>query len=82
MIIELNDYQIANLRAAIEAAGYGTWREGRTNYVPRNPLYVLNNGDWIGELYQKLPSVEYKPNETPQALAEKAARFGQLVFKS
>ena len=75
MIIELNDYQVANLRAAIEAAGYNTWDPNKESHVPRNPLYVLNNGDWIGEIYQKLPTVAYQPNASPQVLARAADQF-------
>ena len=55
--IELDEYQVSNLKAAIEAIGYGG-----TEQHPRCPLNTLNTGDWIGELYLKLPDVTYYPN--------------------
>lgn len=64
-IIVLNDYQVANLRAAIHATGYAS-------IYKDSPLSVLNNGDWLGELMHLLPHVEYKPNATPAELAERA----------
>lgn len=74
-LIHLNDYQVANLKAAIEAAGYYTWNPLSPTHVPRNPLYALNTGDWIGELYQKLPNIPVEPNRTPQQMAEDALNF-------
>mgnify|MGYP003463968239 CR=1 FL=1 len=69
--IQLNDYEVANLRALIEACGYGRI----TNRVERNPLYVANTGDWIGQVWQKLPDVDYPPNATPEQLAARANYF-------
>lgn len=53
--ITLDAYEIANLRAALEAV----------LTFPRNPLHALNNGDWICQIYNKLPKVEHKPNQQP-----------------
>ena len=69
--IILNEYQIANLRSALEAAGYCDW----STQVLNNPLYVLQTGDWLGEIYNKLPEVDYQPNESPQVLADRASRW-------
>lgn len=69
-IILLNDYQVANLKEAIWAIGYASVYGG-------SPLSVLNNGDWLGELFQMLPSVTYKPNEGAQTLADKSWRWAQ-----
>lgn len=65
----LNDYQIANLRAAIEACGYATWHK---DWFKKSPLMVLQNGDWMGEIYLMLPMVQHAPNQTPQKLIEEA----------
>lgn len=64
-VIVLDDYQVANLRALINAIGYGT-----VNDPPIGRLSALNNGDWVGEIYQKLPYVEHKPNQTWQELRQ------------
>lgn len=59
--IELDEYQTANLKAVIEAIGYPADR----NHA-RCPLNVLNTGDWLGELYMKLPeTIHYYPNSHP-----------------
>lgn len=55
--IELDEYQIANLRAAIQAIGYPADKD-----YARCPLNVLNTGDWLGEIYLKLPEVQYYAN--------------------
>lgn len=80
--ITLNEYQQANLASAIEATGHGTWNPKWGNHVPRNPLYVLNTGDWIGEIYNMLPKPDKKgiygscrPNVSPSELAERANNF-------
>lgn len=71
--IELDDYEITNLRAALEATGQGTWHESmRDPFVPDNPLGVLNNGDWVGQILGKLPVVSAIPNNTANGLAEQA----------
>lgn len=68
--ITLDHYEIANLRVALEACGYGL-----NNRVERNPLFVLSTGDWLGQIYNKLPAVEWHPNATPQELAARAKNF-------
>lgn len=73
--IELSDYEIANLRAAIEAAGYNGWAPGAPPVPDRNPLHVLNTGDWLGEVYNKLPQVDHPPNVAPEELARRARNF-------
>lgn len=74
-VIELDGYEVANLRVAIEAMGYPATREPP---VPRNPLMVMHNGDWVGQVYSKLPKVvegDHVPNDTPEGLAAKASSF-------
>jgi hypothetical protein len=75
--IFLNEYQIANLRAAIEAAGYGGWGAEACPVAARNPLYALNTGDWLGEVYLMLPKVAHRPNRTPEEMAESARVFAR-----
>lgn len=58
--IVLDEYQVSNLKAALEAIGYPADR-GHA----RCPLNVLNTGDWLGELYNKLPETTYYPNTHP-----------------
>lgn len=57
--IVLDEYHVSNLKAAIEAIGYPADKN-----LSRCPLNVLNTGDWIGELYQKLPETTYYPNSS------------------
>lgn len=67
--VELNEYQVANLRSLIEACGYGgTMRQ-------RSPLWVANTGDWIGEVYNLLPVVDHPPNADSITLSERANQF-------
>lgn len=67
--IVLDEYHVANLKAAIEAIGYPA---SPPDYYT-GPLAVLNNGDWIGELYQMLPEkVDCFPNATPEELRAEA----------
>jgi len=63
--ITLNQYQLVNLRSALEAIGYPYAQD-------RSPLDVLNTGDWIGELHQKLVQAELKPNAAPADLRKRA----------
>jgi len=75
--IELDDYEVANLRAAIEAAGYWGGQPAK-----RNPLYALNTGDWLGQIFWKLPQVDCKPNKTPEYLAKAAWEIaGEVIAK-
>jgi|SRR5581483_4629662 len=72
--IQLDDYEVANLRAAIEAAGYSGQIKcsnccSYTSRVPRNPLCAMHNGDWLGQIYNKLPEVAHKPNVHPEVMA-------------
>ncbi len=73
--VELDGYEVANLRAAIEAMGYPATREPS---VLRSPLMVMHNGDWVGQVYNKLPEVaegDHVLNNTPEELAEAANSF-------
>jgi hypothetical protein len=83
--IELDDYEVANLRALLQAIGYGTpdcescgrplpYTKERTDAL-RSPFFAANNGDWVGQVYLKLPSVKHKPNASPEQLAEAARRW-------
>ena len=68
-VILLSDYEVVNLREAINACGYA-------HVADPSPLNVLNNGDWIGQIYQKLPYVEgIKPNATSAELAQRARKW-------
>lgn len=63
--IDLNDYQVANLRAAIEAIGYPSG-------TAQSPLSVLHSGDWLGEIYSKLPKLYVQPNLRPHEYISRA----------
>lgn len=77
--LTLNDYQVANLRALLEATGIYTFPEKR---AADNPLFALDTGDWLAEIYQMLPKVSYKPNQTPaeQALGVRRRAASELVL--
>lgn len=51
--IELDGYQVANLRALLKAA------------ITFNGF---NTGDWIGEIPHKLPDVKWNPNQTAESM--------------
>src|SRR5437763_1849787 len=75
MILELNDYEAANLGSALKAALI--WQD-----VPDNPLRVLNSGDWIAQIYHKLPELEQRPNRTPEEyVKESLARARHILLK-
>jgi hypothetical protein len=65
----LSDYEVVNLRAAIHATGYASAYGG-----PENPLSVLNSGDWIGQIFQRLPYLgeHMRPNATAEELVDRA----------
>lgn len=65
----LSDYEVANLRAAIHAVGYGAVG-GDTS-----PLGVLNTGDWLGQIFNRLPEVDLKPNAEADELRERARQW-------
>ncbi len=73
-VISLNAYQVANLKAAIEAAGYPAGMAEHEG-IPQNPICAINTGDWLGELYYMLPNVGMKPNTSPQEMAKNALEF-------
>lgn len=66
--IELDAYEISNLRAALEAIGY----RPHLGMDKRCPLWALNNGDWVGQIYNKLPESAIEPNDTAQELVTKS----------
>ena len=71
-VIVLNDYQVVNLLSVIWASGYAS-------VYGNNPLSVINNGDWLGELWTLLPKgLTHKPNDEPEVLAERARRWRGL----
>lgn len=69
--IALNEYQIANLTALLEAIGY-PYRPGDS---VEHPLRMLDTGDWIGEIFNKLPIVNHIPNKTRDELRNAAAQW-------
>lgn len=67
--IELDSYEISNLRAVLDAA-FLAHKSG-------NPLSVLNNGDWTWQVLNKLPANlptkgSMSPNHTPEELVRNA----------
>lgn len=80
--IWLSDYEVANLRGAIEATGYGTWNHPnypRSSEMNLNSRSALNAGDWLGQIYLKLPKVDTNPNQEWAALIAAAQRIGRLL---
>lgn len=71
-LLFLDDYEVANLQALIEAMGYATWND--KEFIP-NPLQMAQTGDWVGQIYWKLPDVEHKPNITWQQMATNARNW-------
>jgi hypothetical protein len=78
--IELDDYEVANLRVAIESTGFPYPKFAA--WAPHNPLSVLNNGDWIGTVYMKLPEVGHQPNASPFELAERARQEARWMVEA
>ncbi len=75
-VIELDEYEIANLRAALYATGCGAWHLSMKDPpIQSNPLEVLNNGDWVSQIQNKLPKVNVSPNYTSDELAESARKW-------
>ena len=66
--LSLNDYQVANLRATIQAIGYPAESVEPRDRGSANPLRALNTGDWLGEIYNLLPDINCSPNESPFVL--------------
>lgn len=66
--IKLDDYEIANLRAALEAIIPGR------GALP-SPLNALHSGDWTGQVYAKLPPVGQWPNQPAESMAAIARRW-------
>lgn len=65
-LIVLDDYEVANLRSALWAAG--------TASTYQSPLNVLQTGDWTGQILHKLQQLapDHKPNAEPDVLAARA----------
>lgn len=72
--IFLNDYHVANLKALLNAIGY-PWNGGAVE--EDNPFWIANTGDWVGEIYNKLPFTQEMPNETGEAMAERAREWSR-----
>lgn len=71
-VVMLSTYEVSNLVSALQATGYGA-------ATGDSPLRVLDTGDWLGQVVQKLQSVagywEVKPNVDPIELAEQARNW-------
>lgn len=74
-VIELDDYEVANLKAALRAIGCGWYQNGVTRFASRSPLFAMNTGDWVCQIAHKLPEVDYVPNVQVEELAERARTF-------
>lgn len=73
-VLMLNDYHVANLRALLNAIGYGF----HDPEVSSSPFSVANNGDWVGEIYQMLPyEGAQKPNLGPGQLRQLAIAWSR-----
>jgi hypothetical protein len=56
--LALNDYQAANLRWLLGLVGYPA------PLVAVGDFACANTGDWVGEIYLRIPETDYKPNGT------------------
>lgn len=72
--ISLDTYEISNLKSVLAATGHSQ-SDSEFVKIGRNPIQVINTGDWMGQLYQKLPDVDYVPNIEPHELAERARKW-------
>ena len=50
--IELDDYEVANLKWLLQLVN---------DFTKFNPL---NSGDWVGQIREKLPMVDHRPNKS------------------
>jgi hypothetical protein len=64
-VLVLDAYEASNLREALRATGYG-------EPFHRSPLSVLHSGDWVGQVWQKVPDTGHPPNATAAEYAERA----------
>lgn len=70
--IALDGYEVSNLRSMLEAAG-AIYQTAESPAISPGPLGVFNSGDWLAQIYLKLPLVPNAPNVTPQRYREAAA---------
>jgi len=61
-MLDLNEYQAANLRWLIEACGYPCNHDGTASHV--GPFCSTNTGDWLGEIYDRIPKTDHAPNKS------------------
>ncbi len=83
--ITLDDYEVANLTAALRAiAGHKNdasynWDEQEWRSplgAPwRSPLGALNTGDWVCQILFKLPPTAHAPNKAPEQARADARAF-------
>lgn len=79
--IVLDSYELINLRTALEAI-----------MQDRGPLNALNSGDWVGQIYNKLPKPEdatkyYNvqlavPNRSVESYKQLAKQIGDVQLKA
>lgn len=76
--LELTDYELANLKAMIEACGYSAGR-AIDALEANHPLQAFNNGDWVGQIGWKLSQLKEKspPNQTYQQIRDRAFKAAQ-----
>lgn len=60
----LDEYEVANLKAALEAVKYND-----------SPLCVLDTGDWLRDVLNALPKTNCDPNCGSRILALRANRW-------
>lgn len=67
--LELSEYEAGNLKSAIEACWFSS------PAILHNPLFVLNDGDWLGQIYHKLPKEKLHANNSPEGRATAAYKY-------
>jgi hypothetical protein len=67
--IELDAYEVSNLKAFLESVGYPV--RGEREFPEPNPMSAGHTGDWTGQIWWKLDAldVDRDPNVTGQEMA-------------
>lgn len=72
--IILDEYEIANLKALINAIGYPSCGPDAGDSIG-HMLAPLQTGDWLGQIYNKLPPVQFKPNSGAKEMRQSVTDY-------
>lgn len=66
--ITLTEYEVANLREALSAVGCGSpWHV--------SPLNAMNTGDWVCQVWAKLPQSDHWLCQTAEVMSQRAREW-------